>query len=115
MGAADMRPDEMITFSVRPGRAANNGLEWAGAERRPVPDRLPSGGRRHDGALYAFVLEPALPQNTAFKGWFYAIARWLINAAIILPATGKALPAAPTSPPQASSGMLAPICCSFWC
>jgi hypothetical protein len=39
--------------------------------------------------FYGFVLEPALPQSTAFKGWFYAAALWLMNAAIILPATGE--------------------------
>lgn len=38
---------------------------------------------------YAFVLEPLLPLSTTFKGWFYAIAVWIINAAIILPATGE--------------------------
>jgi hypothetical protein len=39
--------------------------------------------------FYAFILEPALPQSTAFKGWFYAMALWLMNAAVILPATGE--------------------------
>ncbi|MDB5517145.1 MAG: conserved rane protein of unknown function [Tardiphaga sp.] len=39
--------------------------------------------------LYAFVLEPVLPQGATFKGWFYAIAVWIINAAIILPVTGE--------------------------
>jgi hypothetical protein len=41
--------------------------------------------------FYGLVLEPSLPQSTAFKGWFYAIALWLMNAAIILPATGEGL------------------------
>jgi len=39
--------------------------------------------------FYAFALEPYLPRSTAAKGWLYAIGVWLINACIVLPATGE--------------------------
>ncbi len=39
--------------------------------------------------FYAFVLEPFLPRSTAAKGWIYAIGAWLINASVVLPATGE--------------------------
>jgi hypothetical protein len=39
--------------------------------------------------FYAFVLEPFLPRSTAAKGWIYAIGVWLINASIVLPASGE--------------------------
>ncbi len=39
--------------------------------------------------FYAFVLEPYLPRSTAAKGSLYAIAVWLINACVVLPATGE--------------------------
>ena len=39
--------------------------------------------------FYAFVLEPYLPRSTAAKGWLYAIGVWLINACVVLPATGE--------------------------
>jgi len=39
--------------------------------------------------FYAFVLEPFLPRRTAAKGWIYAIGVWLINASVVLPATGE--------------------------
>ena len=39
--------------------------------------------------FYAFVLEPYLPRSTAVKGWLYAIGVWLINACVVLPATGE--------------------------
>jgi hypothetical protein len=39
--------------------------------------------------FYAFALEPYLPRSTAAKGWLYAIGVWLINACVVLPATGE--------------------------
>jgi len=39
--------------------------------------------------FYAFSLEPYLPRSTAAKGWLYAIGVWLINACVVLPATGE--------------------------
>src|SRR5258705_5273438 len=39
--------------------------------------------------FYAIALEPYLPRSTAAKGWLYAIAVWLINACVVLPATGE--------------------------
>jgi len=39
--------------------------------------------------FYAFVLEPYLPRSTAAKGWFYAIAVWLLNACVVLPASAE--------------------------
>jgi len=35
------------------------------------------------------VLEPFLPRSTAAKGWIYAIGVWLINASVVLRATGE--------------------------
>jgi hypothetical protein len=37
---------------------------------------------------YAYALEPALPGGDAQKGAFYAVGVWLVNALVILPATG---------------------------
>ena len=39
--------------------------------------------------LYARVLEPVLPGRDACKGVVYAIAVWLLNAIIVLPACGE--------------------------
>ena len=39
--------------------------------------------------FYAFVLEPYLPRSTAAKGWLYAIGVWLLNACVVLPASGE--------------------------
>src|SRR6202049_2836833 len=39
--------------------------------------------------VYADVLEPALPGGDAQKGALYAIAVWLLNAFVVLPATGE--------------------------
>jgi hypothetical protein len=39
--------------------------------------------------FYAFALEPYLPRSTAAKGWLYTIGVWLINACVVLPATGE--------------------------
>ena len=39
--------------------------------------------------VYAYVLEPALPGGDAQNGALYAIAVWLLNAFVVLPATGE--------------------------
>jgi hypothetical protein len=39
--------------------------------------------------VYAYALEPALPGGDAQKGALYAIVVWLLNAFIVLPATGE--------------------------
>lgn len=39
--------------------------------------------------FYAFVLEPLMPWGTTIKGLVYAAGVWLINALIVLPATGE--------------------------
>jgi hypothetical protein len=39
--------------------------------------------------FYAYVLEPVLPGGAARKGAVYAIAVWLLNAVVVLPATGE--------------------------
>jgi hypothetical protein len=39
--------------------------------------------------FYAYVLEPVLPGKVIRKGAIYAIAIWLLNAIIVLPATGE--------------------------
>ncbi len=39
--------------------------------------------------FYAYVLEPMLPGGDVRKGTIYAIATWLLNAVVVLPATGE--------------------------
>jgi hypothetical protein len=39
--------------------------------------------------FYAFVLEPLLPGGAWIKGSIYAAALWILNAVVILPATGE--------------------------
>jgi hypothetical protein len=39
--------------------------------------------------FYAFVLEPMMPWGSTTMGLAYATGLWLINAAIVLPATGE--------------------------
>jgi hypothetical protein len=39
--------------------------------------------------FYALVLEPVLPGPSWLRGLIYAVAVWLANAAIVLPATGE--------------------------
>ena len=39
--------------------------------------------------FYAVVLEPMMPWNTAIKGLAYLSAVWLLNAFVVLPATGE--------------------------
>jgi hypothetical protein len=39
--------------------------------------------------VYAYALEPVLPCGDARKGAIYAIGAWLLNAAVVLPATGE--------------------------
>lgn len=39
--------------------------------------------------FYAYVLEPVLPGGNVWKGAVYAIAVWLLNAVVVLPATGE--------------------------
>jgi hypothetical protein len=41
--------------------------------------------------FYAFVLEPMMPWGTTIKGLAYTIGAWLINALVVLPATGEGL------------------------
>lgn len=66
-----------------------------------------SGGRLHPPSSYAFgvlfhvliallmalayawLLEPHLPGSAWRKGWQYALAVWLLNAFVVLPAIGK--------------------------
>jgi hypothetical protein len=40
---------------------------------------------------YAFALEPRLPGRPLFKGLIYAVAVWLLNAFVVLPATGEGI------------------------
>ena len=39
--------------------------------------------------FYAWVLEPLLPGSAWVKGATYALATWILNAAIVMPATGE--------------------------
>jgi hypothetical protein len=39
--------------------------------------------------FYAYALEPVLPGRAAGKGAAYAVAVWLLNAIVVLPATGE--------------------------
>jgi hypothetical protein len=39
--------------------------------------------------FYALVLEPAIPWSTTVKGLVYLTGVWLVNALIVLPATGE--------------------------
>jgi len=39
--------------------------------------------------FYAFVLEPLLPRGVWLEGWIYAVAVWILNAAVVVPATGE--------------------------
>jgi hypothetical protein len=39
--------------------------------------------------VYALALEPALPGRAWMKGALYAIGMWILNAAVVLPATGE--------------------------
>jgi hypothetical protein len=39
--------------------------------------------------FYAFVLEPTMPRSTTVKGLVYLTVVWLMNALIVLPATGE--------------------------
>ena len=41
--------------------------------------------------VYAFVLEPLLPGPAWLRGLLYAVAMWLANALIVLPAIGEGL------------------------
>lgn len=41
--------------------------------------------------FYAFVLQPLLPGPSWLRGLFYAVAVWLANALIVLPAIGEGL------------------------
>ena len=38
---------------------------------------------------YAYIFEPRLPGRAWLKGWICAVAVWLLNAAMVLPATGE--------------------------
>jgi hypothetical protein len=50
--------------------------------------------------FYAFVLEPMLPPGSELKGWCYAVGLWIINAAIVLPATGDGFAGSATLSPE---------------
>ena len=39
--------------------------------------------------FYAFLMEPWLPGAPFWQGVFYAVAVWLLNAAVVLPLTGE--------------------------
>ena len=39
--------------------------------------------------IYAFAVEPILPGRAWMKGAIYALILWVLNAAIVLPATGE--------------------------
>jgi hypothetical protein len=39
--------------------------------------------------FYALLLEPLPPKGAWIKGLFYAAGAWILNAAVILPATGE--------------------------
>jgi hypothetical protein len=39
--------------------------------------------------FYAYALEPWLPRGAWLKGFLYALAVWLLNAIVVLPATGE--------------------------
>jgi hypothetical protein len=67
---------------------------WAAMNGPPISSKsFQTGFHLFVGLLmalfYAFVLEPFLPPSTAAKGWIYAIGVWLINASVVLPATGE--------------------------
>ena len=67
---------------------------WAALNGPPISSKsFQTGFHLFVGLLmalfYAFVLEPFLPPSTAAKGWIYAIGVWLINASVVLPATGE--------------------------
>jgi len=38
---------------------------------------------------YAYIFESRLPGGAWLKGWIYAAIVWLLNAAVVLPATGE--------------------------
>jgi hypothetical protein len=67
---------------------------WAAMNGPPISSKsFQTGFHLFVGLLmalfYAFVFEPFLPPSTAAKGWIYAIGVWLINASVVLPATGE--------------------------
>jgi hypothetical protein len=67
---------------------------WAALNGPPISSKsFQTGFHLFVGLLmalfYAFVLEPVLPRSTAAKGWIYAIGVWLINASVVLPASGE--------------------------
>lgn len=41
------------------------------------------------GLFYAYAIEPWLRGGAWIKGWLYAVAAWLLNAAVVLPLTGE--------------------------
>ena len=67
---------------------------WAAMNGPPISSKsFQTGFHLFVGLLmalfYAFVLEPFLPPGIAAKGWIYAIGVWLVNASVVLPATGE--------------------------
>jgi hypothetical protein len=41
--------------------------------------------------FYAYLIEPLLPAGDLFKGLAYGVAVWLLNAFVVLPATGEGI------------------------
>jgi hypothetical protein len=64
-------------------------LERAGSEKRPFQPIFHLAAGIMMALFYAFILEPVLPPGAAFKGWLYAIAVWIMNAAVIFAVSGE--------------------------
>jgi hypothetical protein len=67
---------------------------WAAMNGPPISSKsFQTGFHLFIGLLmalfYAFVLELLLPRSTAAKGWIYAMGVSLINANVVLPASGE--------------------------
>jgi hypothetical protein len=67
---------------------------WAAMNGPPISSKtFQTGFHLFVGLLmalfYAFILEPFLPRSIAAKGWIYAIGVWLVNASVVLPASGE--------------------------
>jgi hypothetical protein len=67
---------------------------WAAMNGPPISSKtFQTGFHLFVGLLmalfYALILEPFLPRGPAAKGWIYAIGVWLLNASIVLPASGE--------------------------
>jgi hypothetical protein len=85
-----------LIVSSPPGSIDRLGIasSWAAINGPPINSKsFQTGFHLFVGLLmalvYGFALEPYLPRSTAVKGWLYAIGVWLINACVVLPATGE--------------------------